>query len=125
MKLLIDANLSPSIAAGLAEAGFDAVHVRDVDLLTASDAAILEYAHANDLVVVTVDSDFAAMLAVEGAERPSVVQLRDVAELGPTAHLALLVANLGAVADDIEVGAIVSLSPTRLAVRRLPIQRAQ
>lgn len=125
MKLLIDANLSPSITAGLAEASFEAVHVGEVDLLTASDAAIVEYARAKDLVVVTVDSDFAAMLAIEGAERPSVVQLRDVAELGPTAHLALLVDNLGAVADDIEVGAIVSLSPTRLAVRRLPIRRAQ
>lgn len=125
MKLLIDANLSPSITAGLAEAGFEAVHVGEVDLLTASDTSIVEYARANDLVVVTVDSDFAAMLAIEGAERPSVVQLRDVAELGPTAHRALLVANLGAVAEDIEVGAIVSLSPTRLAVRRLPIRRAQ
>lgn len=125
MKLLVDANLSPSITAGLAGAGFEALHVGEVDLLAASDAAIVEYARANDLVVVTVDSDFAAMLAIEGAERPSVVQLRGVAELGPTAHLALLVANLGAVAEDIEVGAIVSLSPTRLAVRRLPIRRAQ
>lgn len=125
MKLLIDANLSPSITVGLAEAGFEAVHVGEVDLLTASDAAIVEYARANDLVVVTVDSDFAAMLAIEGAERPSVVQRRDVAELGPTAQLALLVANVPAVAEDIEVGAIVSLSPTRLAVRRLPIRRGQ
>jgi predicted nuclease of predicted toxin-antitoxin system len=125
VTLLLDANLSPSITAGLAEAGFDAVHVGEVDLLTASDAAIVGYARANDLVVVTVDSDFAAMLAIEGAERPSVVQLRDVAELDPAAHLGLLVANLGAVAEDIAVGAIVSLSPTRLAVRRLPIRRVQ
>jgi predicted nuclease of predicted toxin-antitoxin system len=122
VKLLLDANLSPSITAGLAEAGFEAVHVGEVDLLTASDTAIVEHARANDLVVVTVDSDFAAMLAIEGAERPSVVQLRGVAELVPAAHQSLLVANLGAVAEDIEAGAIISLSPTRLAVRRLPIR---
>lgn len=62
------------------------------------------------------------MLAIAGAAQPSVVQLRDVGELAPPAHLALLVANLGTVVDDLEAGAIVSLSPTRLAVRRLPIE---
>lgn len=123
MKLLVDANLSPSIAAGLTEAGFEAVHVGEVDLLTASDAAIVAYARANNLVVVTVDSDFAAMLAIEEAEGPSVVHLRNVAELDPAAHQALLIANLGVVFEDIEAGAIVSLSPSRLATRRLPIRR--
>ena len=121
MKLLLDANLSQSIVAGLTDAGFEALHVGDVDLLTASDAAIIDYARARDLVVVTVDSDFAAMLAIAGAAKPSVVQLRDVGELPPPVHLALLTANLGTVAEDLEAGAIVSLSPARLAVRRLPI----
>ncbi len=125
MRLLVDANLSPALIEGLAEAGFEALHVGDVGLLTASDAAIIEYARAHDLVLVTVDSDFAAMLAITGTEQPSVVQLRDVGELAPPAHLALLVANLGTVVGDLEAGAIVSLSPTRLAVRRLPIERDQ
>ena len=123
MRLLLDANLSPSLIDGLTDAGFEALHVREVDLLTASDAAIVEYARANNLVVVTVDSDFAAMLAISGATQPSVVHLREVGELAPPTHLALLVANLGTVVDDLEAGAIVSLSPTRLAVRRLPIEQ--
>ncbi len=72
---------------------------------------------------MTVDSDFAAMLAIAGAAQPSVVQLRDVGELAPSAHLALLAANLGPVVADLEAGAIASLSPTRLAVRCLPIER--
>jgi predicted nuclease of predicted toxin-antitoxin system len=115
VRLLVDANLSPSLIAGLVEAGFEALHVGDVDLLTASDAAIIDYGRANDLVVVTVDSDFAAALAIAGAAQPSVVQLRDVGELTPSAHLALLTANLGTVVEDLEAGAIVSLSPTRVA----------
>lgn len=122
MRLLLDANLSPLLIVGLSDAGFEALHIGGVGLLTASDAAIVEHARANDLVVVTVDSDFAAMLAIAGATKPSVVQLRGVGELAPPAHLALLVANLDAVADDLEAGAIVSLSPTRLAVRRLPVE---
>ena len=123
MRLLLDANLSPSLIEGLVEAGFEALHVGDLDLLTASDAAIIEYARGNGLVLVTVDSDFAAMLAIAGSAKPSVVQLRDVGELAPPAHLGLLVANLGTVVGDLEAGAMVSLSPTRLAVRRLPIER--
>lgn len=125
MRLLLDANLSPSLVNGLSDAGFEALHVGDVDLLTASDAAIVGYAQANNLVVVTVDSDFAAMLAIAGATSPSAVQLRGVGELSPPAHLSLLIANLAAVAEDLEVGAIVSLSPTRLAVRRLPVQNGE
>jgi hypothetical protein len=40
----------------------------------------------------------------------------------PDAHTALLTANLRSIAADIERGAIVSLSPTRLAIRDLPIR---
>lgn len=60
MRLFLDANLSPSLVDGLSNAGFEALHVGFVDLLTASDAAIVDYARANDLVVVTADSDFAS-----------------------------------------------------------------
>jgi predicted nuclease of predicted toxin-antitoxin system len=74
---------------------------------------------AEQLVVVTADSDFASMLALSGASRPSVVQLRGVAELPPATHLRLL-DNLRAVTEDLDQGAVVSLSPVRLAVRRLP-----
>ncbi|MDZ7576621.1 MAG: DUF5615 family PIN-like protein [Candidatus Nanopelagicales bacterium] len=42
MKLLVDANLSPRVAAALAEAGYDASHVADHGLLTASDEVIIE-----------------------------------------------------------------------------------
>jgi hypothetical protein len=38
MRLLIDANLSPRIARGLHDAGLDATHVADVDLLPAIES---------------------------------------------------------------------------------------
>lgn len=122
MKLLIDANLSPKVAEGLREAGFDAVHVTDLDLLTASDDAIFDRAVEDGYVVVTADSDFGMLLALRRATSPSVVHLRGVAELGPEEHLELLVPNLPTIAEDLERGAIASLSPTRLAVRDLPLR---
>jgi len=121
MKLLIDANLSPKIVDALSQAGYDAEHVVDLGLVSASDEVIFDRAVADGSVVVTADSDFSMMLALRGAKSPSVVLLRHVAELPRATHARLLVENLPTVLADLERGAIVSLSPTRLAVRSLPI----
>lgn len=61
------------------------------------------------------------MVAVRGASEPSVVQLRDVADKTPDVHTALLVDNLPGLLDALEAGAIVSLSPTSVRIRDLPI----
>jgi predicted nuclease of predicted toxin-antitoxin system len=106
----------------LRDAGIDTIHVADLDLLTATDDEIFDRAADDKLVVVTADSDFGALLAMRRATSPSVVHLRHVAELAAEVHAELLVANLPQVAEDLDRGVIVSLSPTRLAVRDLPIR---
>ena len=121
MKLLIDANLSPRVAAALCAAGFEAVHVGDVGLLTASDELIFDHAVDERMAVVTADSDFPMLLALRRTANPSVVHLRHVAELAPEDHAALLVANLP-VMPALEKGAIASLAPNRLRLRDLPIR---
>lgn len=120
MRLLLDANLSPRVAEALRAEDFDAVHVVDVDLLTATDDQIFDRAAEEGFVVVTADSDFGMLLAMRRTQSPSVVHLRPVAELVAEEHVALLIANLPQVAADLERGAIVSLSRTRLAIRDLP-----
>src|SRR5690625_4984614 len=121
MRLLLGANLSPALAEPLTAAEYEIAHVADIGLLHASDEAIFEQAIEQDYVVVTADSDFPMMLAARGACKPSVVLLRHVTELPRDEHSALLLANLPTVAAALDRGAIVSLSPTRLAVRELPI----
>jgi predicted nuclease of predicted toxin-antitoxin system len=54
--LLIDANLSPKVAAALGKAGLESVHVGDVGLLTAPGWSILDYAAGNALVIVSADA---------------------------------------------------------------------
>lgn len=122
MRLLLDANLSPRVVESLRDAGFDAGHVADLDLLTATDDEIFDRAAEDGLVVVTADSDFGALLAMRRTKSPSVVHLRHVAELVAEVHTDLLVANLPQIVEDLDRGVIVSLSPTRLAVRDLPIR---
>ena len=122
MRLFIDANLSPRVAVALGKAGLESVHVRDADLLTAPDKAILDYAAANALVIVSADSDFGELLAASrGATRPSVVLLRSADRLTPDGQAALLAANLPAVAGDLEAGAVVTIARGRMRIRSLPI----
>lgn len=121
MSLLVDANLSPAVAAQLRDAGYDAVHVIDVGLATAVDPDIVDYAEAHGLKIVTVDTDFPMLIALRRASSPSIVLLRGVNELAPDQHAALLIANLPAVTEDLDRGAIVSLGPDHLRVRSLPL----
>ncbi len=76
MKLLLDQGLPRSSAAVLRDLGLDAVHAGESALSTASDQAILEAARLEDRVVVTLDSDFHTILALEGSAGPSVIRLR-------------------------------------------------
>lgn len=77
MKFLIDNALPPRLAELLREAGHDAVHVRDYKMQAAQDYVILDRALQEDRVVVSADSDFAALLALRNAARPSLVLFRE------------------------------------------------
>jgi predicted nuclease of predicted toxin-antitoxin system len=57
VKLLLDENLSPTVAQKLREEGLDVAHVRDRGLLAATDAEVLEKATAEDRIVVTSNVD--------------------------------------------------------------------
>ena len=59
MKFIVDAQLPPSLATALREAGYDAVAVREIGLREAKDAAIWNYALQNNGVILTKDEGFA------------------------------------------------------------------
>lgn len=124
MNLLVDACLSPVIAAALRDAGHDAVHVVDLDMVRSSDEEILARAKADGRVVVSADADFGALLAGSGAAGPSVVLLRSGDDLTPGQQSILLTANLPQVAEDLERGAVVVLGRRRIRIRNLPIERS-
>jgi predicted nuclease of predicted toxin-antitoxin system len=123
VKLLLDANLSPEVARRLNEAGHDAIHVVEIGLMTAPDPEIMEAAVEANRVLLTADSDFAAMLALGGARVPSVVLLRSADHMRPPDQAGLLLANLPRVEDELTKGAIVTLNRRHLRVRELPIER--
>lgn len=58
MKLLLDQNLSHRLVAALADTYPGSVHVREVNLATADDEVVWEYAREHGLTIVSKDSDF-------------------------------------------------------------------
>jgi len=119
MKLLLDQGLPRSTAILLREAGIDAVHVGDIGYSSADDAAILQKARDEDRIIVTLDADFHAVLALSGASSPSVVRLRMEGLRGKEA--ASLNKVLFHCSDDLARGAMVTVQPGRIRVRWLPM----
>lgn len=122
MKFLLDENQSPRIADLLIEAGHDSIHVRDLDLRTSPDADVLAAAREGGRVVISADTDFGELLAASNAAAPSVLLMRRQA--GRRAHeiAALILANLEAVAEDLQSGAVVVFDDDRIRIRSLPIR---
>jgi predicted nuclease of predicted toxin-antitoxin system len=121
MRFLVDNALSPALAALLAEAGHDAVHVRSLGMQHTQDIEIFERAAADDRIVVSSDTDFGTLLAARTAAKPSVVQFRGPGSRRPEALARALLSNLSQFAEALESGSIVTLEPSRVRVRALPI----
>lgn len=84
MRFLIDAQLPPSLADRLREAGHEAEHVNRIGLGPASDRRIWTYAAVNQAIVISKDEDFAD-LARRSKRGPAVIWVR----LGNTTSRAL------------------------------------
>ena len=121
MRFLFDNALSPRLAAGLREAGHDAVHVRDLGLAGATDDELFERSANENRVLLSEDTDFGTILALRAERRPSVTPFRRMPDRSAQALLALLLANLDAVSPALDAGAVVVIEPERVRVRRLPI----
>jgi len=118
--LLLDQGLPRSAAHVLHELGIEAVHAGDLGLAAARDADILQFCRERGQIVVTLDADFHAQLALTGAAGPSVIRIEGLrAEELST----LLVRILGQCGDDLAAGAMVTVTESGVRLRRLPLAR--
>lgn len=120
MKLLLDQGLPSAACAILHGKSHDSVHVNQVGLQHSEDAAILEFARAEGRVVVTLDADFHALLALSGAAQPSVVRIR-IEGLKAPALAAILENVLSLCASEHAAGAAVSVMPHEVRIHKLPM----
>lgn len=120
MKFLADMGISLRTVSWLRSAGYDVVHLREQGLQKLPDDQILMKACAEERIILTVDLDFAQLLAVSGDSLPSVILFR----LGNENYNVInqcLTDILNQCQEDLEAGAIISVNNENFRVRKLPI----
>lgn len=120
MKFLLDQGLPRSTVQHLEAMGHEAEHVGNLGLARASDETILAEGRSRKSVVVTLDSDFHALLALSNASSPSVIRIR-LQGLTGDAAARIICGVVAAAEDDLVDGAAVTATNRRLALRRLPL----
>jgi predicted nuclease of predicted toxin-antitoxin system len=120
-RILLDQGLAPRAAEILRREGFEAVHVAEIGLDRAEDAAILQAAREDSRICVTLDHDFHSHLATTGHGCPSVVLLR-VQGLDATGQADLIRSIYLQCEAALSEGAAISADRERVRIRRLPLK---
>ena len=120
MRWLLDQGLPRSTASFLRQASHDAVHVGEIGLAAAADDTILDRAASEHRVVVTMDADFHALLAVRRTTGPSVVRIREEGLRAP--EIADLLDRLARTFPTrLENGCLMTFSNGKVRYRDLPL----
>jgi predicted nuclease of predicted toxin-antitoxin system len=102
LLFLVDAQLPPSLVEALRDAGYEAVHVADLGLLTATDRQIWDEAVSRSAVLTTKDRDFALLRAATSAG-PTILWVR-VGNVDNRTLIAQISRSLSAIAGAVERG---------------------
>src|SRR5690606_36329063 len=102
-------------------AGVAVEHVSDLGMATASDGQILAYAQSISATIVTHDSDFHILLALNGQRQPSVIRLRDE-KLRHEVIAPVLLSILQRHGATLNAGAAVSVRGGRIRIHKLPMK---
>ena len=122
MKFLADMGISPETVEFLRQLSFDAKHLSEEGLYRLKDSDILAKAKREGRIVLTSDLDFGYLVAVSGAQFPSIILFR-LANMRPSSVNAHLAKVLECCQNVLKEGAVVTVTESRIRVRRLPIER--
>jgi predicted nuclease of predicted toxin-antitoxin system len=123
MKFLKDNALSPVIAKLLVDKGFDAIHVRDIDIQHAADEIIFQRAFEEDRIIISADTDFGYLLSNWSKGKPSVILFRKGVSRNPVKQFEMLELNLNTkVVEALEQGSIIIIEPLRIRIKSLPFR---
>jgi predicted nuclease of predicted toxin-antitoxin system len=119
IHLVLDQGLPRDAAGQLRSAGASCVHVGELKMSTAADTEILEWARVHNSVIVTLDADFHAIVAVQRVAKPSVIRIR-VQGLNGTAIAGLVRQVLERYAVELRLGCMITVKPRKTTCHLLP-----
>ncbi len=117
MKLLLDSCVWGKAKEELVAAGHDVVWAGDW-LSDPGDSAILQRAHAEGRVLVTLDKDFGELAVVYRQAHTGIIRMHKVSARHQAGMLVKILAEHG---KELSKGAIVSVNEYRIRVRRSDI----
>lgn len=123
IALVLDQGVPRDAASRLRDLGYECVHAGEVGMSTAADEEILSFALRKNGIVVTLDADFHAILAVSGAVGPSVIRIRiqglRAGEIAEYLHLVCVHFE-----SELSSGSLVTIKARKTTCHRLPIGRS-
>jgi len=122
VKILIDMNIPLDYSKFLKEKEIETIRWSDVGLSNAPDEEIMQYAKANDFIVLTSDLDFSALLSMTHAIKPSIIQTR-ISLICADRAVDMIISAAKRYSNELAKGAILSINPQKARVRLLPLQR--
>jgi len=120
LKFFADECISPVTVSFLLENGYKAKHAEDVKMSSAKDSEILNYTTKKDMILITQDLDFSALLALSGNSHPGVITIRLKFPSPKNVNNALK-KLLDSQSEQQIKGSIIILEETRIRFRKLPI----
>ena len=120
MQFVLDQGVPRDAAALLRSLGHDSIHVGEVDISKAADEEILAFSLGRNAVVVTLDADFHAILAVSAAQAPSVIRMR-LQGLGGPEVVEVIRNVLARFEAQLKGGSLITVKARKTTCHRLPV----
>lgn len=122
LKFIVDMDLSPLTVSQLKEKGWEIIRVSEVMNVRTDDIVILNYARQHNQVVITSDLDFSELLALNGLDSPSVINLR-LENMHPHFVTQRIIDIVSQLEEELKKGIVVSVDDISARFRNLPITR--
>jgi predicted nuclease of predicted toxin-antitoxin system len=118
MRLVLDQGVPRDAAVNLRNLGYDCLHVGEIGMSKAADEEILAFSLGRSAVVVTLDADFHAILAVSGVQGPSVIRMR-LQGLGISEVVEVVQKVLAGFEGELKRGCLITVKAFKVTCRRL------
>jgi predicted nuclease of predicted toxin-antitoxin system len=121
MKFLLDENMPPSLANKLKSIGYETRHVIEIGYQSTPDFKIADLAVSTGEIIITHDTDFGTILALSGANKPSVILFRwQIINLASVFQF--LENRLTEFELDLNQGCLIVVDNNKIRVRILPLK---